>query len=235
MFSCRKLYQIYGEYEIGTTAYEALDERFTIVLPQSTEPATAPQETAPITVDFEKLILECADKVAWIYSPDTQINYPIVQAGDNEKYLRTLPDGTWNIAGTLFLDYRNSGDFSDRNSIVYGHNMKNDSMFGTLPDYQEQEYYEAHPSLYLLTPTADYRIDVLAGYVTSTASLVYTIPQNENEQNSLIQTALSSSDFVADVEVTATDRLITLSTCSYESDNARYVLVGVLKELAKNE
>ena len=74
-----------------------------------TESAIKPvSETAPITVDFERLQEENKDIIAWLYCPDTEINYPVVQSKDNEYYLRRLLDGTWNIAGTLFIDYRNA-------------------------------------------------------------------------------------------------------------------------------
>ena len=91
-----------------------------------TESAIKPvSETAPITVDFERLQEENKDIIAWLYCPDTEINYPVVQSKDNEYYLRRLLDGTWNIAGTLFMDYRNAADCSDLHTIIYGHNMKN--------------------------------------------------------------------------------------------------------------
>ena len=73
------------------------------------------------------------------------------------------------------MDYRNAKDFSDSNSIIYGHDMKNDSMFGTLPDYSSQKYYEANPHWYLLTPTADYKIELIAGYVTHSTSEAYSL------------------------------------------------------------
>ena len=240
LFSCSQLVRTYRQYEDGTTTYEELDDVYTTILPPSTEPQMQEndepqivQETAPITVDFESLTAQYPDVVAWIYCPDTIIDYPIMQAKNNEKYLRTLPDGTWNIAGTLFMDYRNPKDFSDSNSIIYGHNMKNDSMFGTLPDYSSQEYYEANPHWYLLTPTADYKIELIAGYVTHSTSEAYSIPGTQEEKEKLIQTAFAKSDFTADVEIAENENLITLSTCSYEYNNARYVLVGVLKELAR--
>lgn len=240
LFCCGKLYQVRKEYSEGTETYEKLDTRFITALPQITEPQEtdleechAIQETAPIKVDFDGLIAENSDVVAWLYCPDTLINYPVMQAENNEKYLRTLPDGTWNIAGTLFMDYRNAADFSDSNSIVYGHNMKNDSMFGILPDYNTQEFYEAHPYWYLLTPNTDYKVELIAGYVTPSTSDAYAIPRTQEEKESLIQTTLSSSAFITNVEIDTTDKLLTLSTCSYEYSNARFVLVGVLRELAK--
>lgn len=133
-----------------------------------TESAIKPvSETAPITVDFERLQEENKDIIAWLYCPDTEINYPVVQSKDNEYYLRRLLDGTWNIAGTLFMDYRNAADCSDLHTIIYGHNMKNNTMFGSLPKYSKQEYYEEHSVLYLLTPKQNYKVKLIAGIALS--------------------------------------------------------------------
>lgn len=204
-------------------------------IPTGEEPGepeeTMPPETAPIEVDFEVLQESCADVVAWIYSPDTPINLPIAQSDDNNYYLRRLLDGTWNHSGTLFEDFRCAPDFSDANTIVYGHNMKNDSMFGTLPQYKSQEYYEAHPVMWLLTPDCTYRVDLVAGYVTSTASPIYQFNGTEEETFRLIQQAAAQSLFQSDVEIAQGDCFLTLSTCSYEYDDARFVLIGKLTPL----
>lgn len=242
LLCCGKLYGAYREYDAGTTAYEQLEDRFTAP-PQEPEPVQTPQEenpepetpaeTAPITVDFAGLAEENPDIVGWLYCADTVVNYPVMQAENNEKYLRALPDGTWNVAGTLFLDYRNAGDFSDGNSIVYGHNLNNQAMFALLPEYQKQEFYETHPCWYLLTPDADYKIQLIAGFTTPADSEIYTIPQSGEAVADLLQTAREQSDFVSPVTVEEGARLITLSTCSSAYTDARYVLVGVLQELAK--
>ena len=197
-----------------------------------TESAIKPvPETAPITVDFERLQEENKDIIAWIYCPDTEINYPIVQSKDNEYYLRRLLDGTWNIAGTLFMDYRNAADCSDLHTIIYGHNMKNNTMFGSLPKYSKQEYYEEHSVLYLLTPKQNYKVKLIAGYVTPSDSKVYEFEKTKEERSGLLKTALDNSLFTSGTTVSDEDRLLTPSTCSYEYDNARFVLTGVLEEI----
>ena len=169
--------------------------------------------------------------IAWLYCPDTEINYPVVQSKDNEYYLRRLLDGTWNIAGTLFMDYRNAADCSDLHTIIYGHNMKNNTMFGSLPKYSKQEYYEEHSVLYLLTPKQNYKVKLIAGYVTPSDSKVYEFEKTKEERSGLLKTALDNSLFTSGTTVSDEDRLLTLSTCSYEYDNARFVLMGILKEI----
>lgn len=129
------------------------------------------------------------------------------------------------------MDYRNSADFSDRHTLIYGHNMKNDTMFGSLPEYQSQEYYEQHPVWYLLTPEQNYKVELIAAYVTPSDSAVYGFEKTQEERNALLETALKKSAFTTDISVSDEDRLITFSTCSYEYDGARFVLVGVLCEI----
>lgn len=200
-------------------------------MPKEAFPQETPKEVAPIVVDFEELWKENGDVVGWLYCPDTVINYPIVQGDDNDYYLRRLLDGSDNIAGTLFIDTRNTGDFSDWNTVVYGHNMHNGTMFGTLTEYNSQEYYNAHPVMYLLTPLQNYKIEIIAGYVTSFDSEIYDIKNTIKERDTIVQTALDKTGFTSEVVITDNDRIITLSTCSYEYENARYVLLGVLREI----
>lgn len=197
------------------------------------EEATAePAAPAPLYVDFDALQAQNPDIIAWIYCQDSPINYPVVQAEDNEYYLHRLPDGSENSGGTLFMDYRNASDMSDWNSVIYGHNMKDDSMFGTLPDYKTQSYFESHGELYLFTQERNYVIRVLAGFVTSADSDVYNefCPTDE-EMAELMSKWMDESDFVCEDYSGTPERIITLSTCSYEYDDARYVIIGALEEM----
>ena len=191
-----------------------------------TDTAQIPRETAPIEVDFDVLLEKNEDIVGWLYSEDTPINLPVAQSSDNDYYLRRLIDGTGNNSGTLFVDYRNDRTFSDRNTIIYGHNMKNKEMFGTLPNYKEQSYFDEHPMMWLLTLDGDYKIELVAGYVTPTSSDVYSFEQSEEDVLAMVQQAVEKSTFHTDLEINPGDRFLTLSTCSYEYDNARYVLIG---------
>lgn len=185
-----------------------------------------PHETSPIEVDFDALLEKNEDIVGWLYSEDTPINLPVVQSSDNDYYLRRLIDGTGNNSGTLFVDYRNDGAFSDGNTIIYGHNMKNKEMFGTLSNYKEQSYFDEHPMMWLLTPDGDYKIELVAGYVTPTSSDVYSFEQSEEDVLAMVQQAVEKSTFHTNIELDPGERFLTLSTCSYEYDNARYVLIG---------
>lgn len=188
-------------------------------------------ETVPLRVDFNKLWEKNGDIIAWLYCENTKIDYPVVQSGDNAYYLRRLLDGSYNIAGTLFLDYRCAPDFSDFNSVIYGHNMRNDTMFGPLTEYKNQAFYDAHPVWWIFTPEKNYRIDLIWGYVTPSDSETYKTPVTDEEKQEFISTAVRSTTFRSAVDYSLEDTFLTLSTCSYEYENARFVLVGKLTEM----
>lgn len=249
--SAYRLVSILGEYKAAVESYDDLSQSVVTTdedIPEENRPAETPQpeeivetpsepaEKSPITVDFQSLLADNEDVVGWIYCENTVINYPIAQGDDNDEYLHHLLDGTYNSSGTLFVDCECAPEFAGANTIVYGHNMKNGSMFYSLLNYREQSYYDAHPVLYLNTPTQNYRIDVFSGYICNYDSDTYTLSfPSEEDYVSYINKMKSQSNFDCDVEVTGDDRIITLSTCTYEYDNARYVVQGKLVPLDKVE
>lgn len=197
-------------------------------------PETAPQEERNtfIEVDFETLQKKYPDVVAWLYCEGTPINYPVAQGDDNNKYLRHLLSGEYNTAGTLFADYRNAVIGLDDNYVIYGHNMKDGTMFSSLVKYKQQSYYDEHPVIYLLTPEKTYCIELIAGYVTSVTSEAYRLNFDTAEQmDEYVAEAIKKSTFKTNAEYESRDRLITFSTCSYEYTNARYVVVGLKKDI----
>lgn len=184
----------------------------------------------PASIDFDKLHEISEDAVAWLYAPDTEINYVVAQAKDNDYYLHRLLDGTTANGGTLFADCLNSSDFSDWNTIIYGHNMKNGTMFKTIMKYREPGYYEEHPVMYLYTPGHRFRLELIVGYTTDTSDQLYILPATKEKRDEIINNAYRKSTFVSDIFLRDEDRLVTLSTCSYDYDNARYVVIGRLVE-----
>lgn len=188
------------------------------------------KEEIPDRIDFDRLQEISEEAAAWIYVPDTPIDSVVAQADDNSYYLQRLLDGTRAGSGTLFMDYRNHADLSDWNTIIYGHNRKDGTMFASLLKYRDPEYYEAHPVVYLYTPGHCYRVELFAGYTTDTADQIYSVPAAKEERDAIIAQAQEKSTFTSDVSVGAEDRLVTLSTCAYDYENARYVVVGRIVE-----
>lgn len=246
LFAAVQLYGYFREEQASGQAQSSLSEAVTVVepVPVRTEPVaeTAPPEDTPteeptlppvsyeipIRVDFDALGEEGPDIVAWLYCADTHINNPVVQGEDNEYYVYRLPDGSSNANGSLFMDYRNLPDLSDRNTIIYGHNMRSGRRFGTLTKYKNQAYYDEHPVLWLLTPERAYRIDLIAGLVTASDSDAYEVFDTDAEFRTYLETAVQDSTFVSQTDIENVERIITLSTCSYEYATARYVLIGAL-------
>ncbi len=184
--------------------------------------------TIPLRVDFETLQAEHPDIIGWIYSPDTPINYPVVQGEDNQYYVDHLVDGTPHGSGAIFLDFRNSPDLSDLNSLIYGHNMTNKAMFGSIRNYRNQSYYDEHPLLWIFTPECAYRVDLIAGCVTAADSDDYDLLETEEDLQSLLSELTAKSTFKSKLKSSYVSRIVVLSTCTYEYDNARYILIGNL-------
>ena len=236
-------YQFFREYSDrreSADIYTDLEKliSFSEVLPQEEPDETNPsesRETEPASVvptsDFAGLKEINEDCVAWIYIEDTEINYPVVQGSDNSYYLKHLIDGKWNSSGCIFLDFRVDRYMSDRHSIIYGHHMKDGTMFSGLTKYKKQNYYEAHPEGLLITPEVTYRIKIFAGYVASVEDSAWKIGfESDEEYKVWLLDAKERSMFASSITPAATDRVVTLSTCSYEFDNARFVLHAIIEE-----
>ncbi|MCL2695180.1 MAG: class B sortase [Clostridiales bacterium] len=182
-----------------------------------------------IELDFEALQAINADAVAWLYCPDTVIDYPVMKAADYSYYLRHLPDGKRNSNGSLFIDYNCAPDFSDELTIIYGHRMKSGRMFGSLMGYKKQAYFEQHPFMFLYTERENYRIDLMFGCVISVGTWREQAFVYQENLDALLSYAAEHTTFTSETEYSRSDKIIVLSTCSYEFKNARYVVIGVLQ------
>jgi len=188
-----------------------------------------------LDIDYEALWTISKEASAWLYSPGTVIDYPVMAAGDYYYYLYHLPDGTENLNGSLFIDYNCAPDFSDPLTIIYGHHMKSGSMFGSLKGYKEQRYFDEHPYMYLYTQQSNYRIDLIYGCVIDAGQWrerAFMYPENVD---ALIAYAAYNTTFKSSAVYNKGDRVVALSTCSYEFDDARYVVIGILKGVDKYE
>ena len=122
------------------------------------------------------------------------------------------------------MEELNSGSFSDNNTIIYGHNMKTGMMFAGLRNYHtDKNYYSAHPYMYIYTPTQNYRLDLYAGFVCDHDDEIYATSLTQEQ----LEAMAAKSDFKSNIG-TPTGRTVTLSTCSYEYNDARYVVIGAL-------
>ncbi len=192
---------------------------------------------ADLTVDWDALRAVNPNIVAWIYIPDSPVNYPVVQGQDNQEYLHKAFDGStgWLAsAGTIFLDSNNASDFSDRNSALYGHHMNDGSMFASLSDWQNNDEFNSHRDIYLLTPQGNYRLKTFAMVkTTGTDALVQTTFSSEESYRSYIQDKLDRSVVTQEGDVLGASDItqsMLFSTCEYSQADGRAVLFAAVVE-----
>lgn len=212
-----RLYDIYHNYHQNQDIYDNITE--------TAQPEKKDSFTGDI--DFDALRKINPDIKAWIYYEDTHINYPIVQGSDNNQYLKRMFDGTYSGFGTLFCDAVTFDAFNQFNTVVYGHHMLNGSMFGDLKELKDQKYAEKHPQLELITPEGKYHLVITAFLNEPSDSNIYTMNIYDESQKQLyIDLIESQAKYLTNEKMTTSDQLVILSTCAYEYQNARYMVVG---------
>lgn len=193
---------------------------------------------ANLTVDWDALRAINPDVIGWVYMPGTMVNYPIVQASDNEKYLKTNFQGetNWLVSfGAIFLDAGNAADFSDANNVIYGHNMQDGaipgmegSMFSQIADLGDTATFNANRTVYVLTPDGNYRLTSFALLHTeATDPLVQTSFATAADLQAYVQDKLDRSVVQPDPAAPAAadvSQLFTFSTCDNLPSDGRYVL-----------
>ena len=233
-YAAFNLYHIYTEYKKGTDEYNSISEMaVTERDPDEVEEMKQPDEqpTAPISIDFSSLKSINDDVIGWIYMEALpQISYPVVQGKDNSTYLHQTYEKNYNFAGTIFIDYENKRDFSDCNTLVYGHNMKNGSMFGMLKKYRADEtLYNTSKYFWILTPDKDYRYEIIAAYTTSVNSDTYTLFKGPGKEFlEYEKKMLKNSEIKTDAteeQADKKDKIVTLSTCT-GNQATRFVVQG---------
>jgi len=168
------------------------------------------------------------DAVAWLTIPGTRIDDPVVCGTDNDFYLKHDYLGNKDIAGAIYQDFRNTGSFAGRHSILYGHNMKDGTMFHNLRYFKEEDFARTNNRIILETLDGMTEWQVFASYVMTTDFyVIQTIFSGDAEYQKFIDTLIEKSDFDYGIDVTAEQQILTLLTCSYEVDNARFVVHAV--------
>ena len=221
--SAFQLVKIVGGYAKGRDEYKKI-----AINKEDSEPEKA------FSVDFDELKGINPDTVGWIrfYPEPSIINYPIVQTTDNEKYLHKTFSENDNTLGTIFLNADNNANFNDRNSIIYGHRMKDGSMFRKLDEYKDKSFWEANPYFYIYTPDGReivYHI-YSAATVKDTDDVYLTGFENDEAYQSYLDMTKRIAIYDTGVEVTTTDSVVTLSTCTSASDEHRFVVIGVKEQ-----
>lgn len=218
--SAFQLWKILDGYHEGRSEYKRIKDL-----------AVTVEDEEEFAVDFDQLKSINADTVGWIrfYPEPSQISYPLVQTTDNDLYLNKTFSANDNTVGAIFVNYTNSPDFNDRNTIIYGHRMNDNSMFHDLAKYQDKSFWEENQYFYIYTPDGreiTYHI-CSAGIVKDTSETYETVFADDAAYQRYLDATSSYSAYDTGVEVTTDDVVVTLSTCTKESDDNRMVVRGV--------
>ncbi|MFB5764093.1 class B sortase [Paenibacillus medicaginis] len=168
---------------------------------------------------FQPLLVINQDIVGWLTIDGTAVDYPILQAEDNEFYLSRNYRKEQTRAGSIFMDFRNRIDGTDQNTVIYGHRMKDNSMFGSLKKYLDKDYFKAHPVIYYDTLYGSYDLEIFSVYrTTADVNYIRTSFNSEFDYAEFIEQSQQRSEYETGVHVNTTDRIVTLSTCDYVLD-----------------
>lgn len=210
-----KIYTIVSGYMSSQNAYQEIRQE------------TA-EEGFTGDINWDKLRKTNEDVVGWIYLEDSNIDYPIVKSHDNKEYLTTLFDKTYGVSGSIFVDCETKNPFNQFSTVVYGHHMKDGSMFNNLKKFKDRDYADSHSRFELITPDAKYHLDVAAFLNCPSDSYIYTPNIAEDGCDEFFQMVNVLAEYKTDVDLKYNDKIVVLSTCAYEYEGARYVIIGKL-------
>ena len=256
LYSGYTLYGFYKEYKKSSDEYDNLENSYAVDQEQESENIDnledddalqsisgqevrtvfedGEEKTLPVLknpIDLTQLLSVNSDIVGWLRIRALDISYPVVQGKDNDYYLHRTFEKTDNFAGCLFVNSYNMGDFTDQNTIIYGHNMKNGSMFGKLKNFNDPEVFKKSRYFWIFTPDFIYQYRIFSASVVDKTGLTYQISFTDDEFDQFISRAYSNSVVDnQDVTVTKEDRIVTLSTCTGD-DSTRFVVMGKLAQI----
>lgn len=221
IFSAIKLYDYLSEREEINEANEEIIATYT-------ETGTE-DGTDDFSIDWDSLLATNSDIVAWIRIPDTNISFPVVQGDTNNTYLRRSIYKIYSKSGCIFIDSSNSSDFSDLNTVIYGHNLGNGTMFSNLKKYKSESYASEHNTIYIYFPSGEvweYKIFAF-GKVKATNSTVYNTSVTDLTD---YYSAISGYNQLSLYnELDTSKSVITLSTCTNGNEDDRYVVQAYLE------
>jgi len=225
-FSGYKLYTIYNDYAEAKNTYD--DLRGEIKYKPSKKEI---EEQNSLDIDWKRLKEINPDIIGWIYCEDTPIDYPILQGKDNDYYLYKLYTHEYSIAGSIFADYNCLNPFNGDMTILYGHRMKDLSMFATLKYYFWEDFFNDHPTMEIYTPEKNYTLELFSAKEVGDMNYYrynFSSPGDKDEYIRKITTTNEMIGYDNRVKVNAEDKLVMMSTCTSRLDNNRLVVWGRL-------
>lgn len=214
-------YQYWQKYQNANKTYDEMKDEYT-------EEKDGPQGKW-LDIDWKKLQKQNPDIVGWIYM-ESGANYPIVQGKTNQQYLHKDPYGNYSINGSIMLNCDNHKDFMDKNTVIYGHNMRNGSMFGMNKKYLDKSYANKHKNFYVFTPKGRFWYKIYQTHIVYDATDIYRISfKDDKDFSKWLEDRSKSSESKIGKQAVLEDRVATLSTCT-SNGTKRYVIQGYMKE-----
>lgn len=197
--------------------------------PEVDAPPVPEEVRALASIDLEALREVNPDVAGWIEIPGTDLSYPVLSGADNQYYLSRTWTGEANSGGAIFLESTSRRDLSDFHTIIYGHRMRDGSMFGSLRNYRDGAYWQEHPAVYVAIDSGVYRYDIFSAQEVSVTGLVYRLDlETSGLEEEFIETCFEGSSLDTGIAPSVEDRILTLSTCTGRGYATRWVVHGVL-------
>ncbi len=229
---------VVSEETVDTPISSLLSEPESKKVEDSSRPSSAPKKKQPDkingNVNFTELWKINTDIYAWIKIPNTNVDYPVLQTdGDDAFYLEHNYKKQYEFAGSIYSEKLNSKDFNDPNTVLYGHNMLNGTMFRTLHNFRDPDFFAANPYIYIILPDRTLTYEIFSAYEYDDRHLLYSFDFNNKEVFAeYLEYATNPTESMMcnrrEIDVTADDKIITLSTCLGDIDTSRYLVQGVL-------
>ncbi len=236
--------RVYQGYERGRESYSTLKEAYTMQKPggddnnkntplgcieaKTEAPALPADAPGQIQIDWGNLLADYEGIIAWIWLPAVELSYPVMQANDNDYFLHRAPDGGETFAGSIFMDCKCSSTFKNYNTIIYGHNMRDGSMFARLKNYTDQYTLSSCPYFWICTPIGDYLYRIFSVHTATTGEGTYTIRfPDQKAYTEWLNEMAETSEIETGDDIPSETRVVTLSTCTGNA-SMRQVIQGYL-------
>ncbi len=239
LFAAFHVYIIRHNYDVAVNEYRELDK--SVKISETDTPATGESESESkeeffpfVKIDFDSLSSKNKEVIGWLYMPVLDISYPVTQGKDNDHYLHYTYDGTKNSSGSIFMDYESKSAMTDMNTFIYGHNMKNGSMFGRLKKFnQDSTLCDNDPYIYYFIDGTKYKYRIFAYYITTAGSTTYSNINDNEEYDKYVKYIASVNQYKTKVENKDRAKILTLSTCSGLHSNNRMIVQAILTATEK--
>lgn len=184
------------------------------------------------TLSFSELQTMNPDVLGWLSVYGTNIDYPLVQGENNDSYINTAVTGEYALSGSIFLDHRNNRDFSDFNTIIYGHHMEKKKMFGEIGLFTEKKFFEEHQYGSLFYGGKEHGLEFFAFMEVDAYTQNIYLPKllSEQEKQEYLTYIREYAMYQRPLDLSEKDRIVLLSTCTTDMTNGRHLLIGKITD-----